>query len=851
MLRKRTGKKLIRIQTAIMAVFLVCLNIVIPVSECYASEFSEQIVLEDENLGELEQVVEEQVDDTLVDEALTDEVIAVDEALTDETNADVVVDELVIDEDEEIIVEMSQEIIPEMLSWQDNDELFEEYVNEVMFQQMGAEDILQQSEIADMESDKAGDSSLDFRGAVARYAAPAMSAKGFNLTELQSAMVDAFATFAGRVADGEVENTNLVISFVEPDGEENIQESNYMRVDCSGNVFYFEELGVNKEKAKRIIIDNYIVFQKVFDAAIYNNPYLFYWNDKTGGTSMVVKFGLLPDRIRIREITINFSVSPDYSSGEPDSRGRYYTTDLNKTAAAKEAVLEAKRVVAENAALSDYHKLCAYRDYIYSAVSYNYSALNADSYGAAWQLIYAFDKDPSTNVVCEGYAKAFKYLCDLTDFDDDNIYCALMGGYMSSGRTPAGHMWNILTMPDGKHYMVDLTNSDDGNTGSGYLFLKGYNGTGTDLNVPANCQNGYYRYASKYSNLKYYAFKKFEEYYAGSDIMQLSQTDYVYNHVHQYVNGYCAKCDSYYSSKIVLEGCSLKVGNTAVLSVYISDAGDWKANADNYLKLVYKNDETEVIKVSDIENIQQNGKDMLMFDCEFDMRQLADTVKIYFYDADNNGYYIDKGPEKGKQITYTVSVKDYASRLANTKCATEVKNCLQTILLYGGAVQKYTEYNTDVLASAGANGHIKTIEDTDMKRFANSNPVMIRYFGAHKAVTYKDIRMSFAGKTEMKVYLSLSQSADTFKCFVDGNETLINKDSHGYYAAISNVMPTNYSKLHTVTIKSKASGDSVLEIKVSPYNWVRMTLDGENGSNAALKATARYVYYLGRYGKNE
>lgn len=30
------------------------------------------------------------------------------------------------------------------------------------------------------------------------------------------------------------------------------------------------------------------------------------------------------------------------------------------------------------------------------------------------ELIWVFDGDSSTNVVCEGYAKAFQYLCDLS-----------------------------------------------------------------------------------------------------------------------------------------------------------------------------------------------------------------------------------------------------------------------------------------------------------------------------------------------------------------------------------------------------------------------------------------------------
>ena len=72
-----------------------------------------------------------------------------------------------------------------------------------------------------------------------------------------------------------------------------------------------------------------------------------------------------------------------------------------------------------------------------------------------------------TKVVCEGYSKAFKYLCDLSDFDGE-VYVELM-----SGTIPAGnHMWNAVRMPDGRCYLVDLTNSDGGDACNEKYFLK-------------------------------------------------------------------------------------------------------------------------------------------------------------------------------------------------------------------------------------------------------------------------------------------------------------------------------------------------------------------------------------------
>ena len=72
-------------------------------------------------------------------------------------------------------------------------------------------------------------------------------------------------------------------------------------------------------------------------------------------------------------------------------------------------------------------------------------------------------------MVCEGYAKAFQYLCDLSAFND--AVCYTVTGTMSGGTGAGSHMWNIVTL-EGENYLVDVTNSDSGSVGqNGGLFL--------------------------------------------------------------------------------------------------------------------------------------------------------------------------------------------------------------------------------------------------------------------------------------------------------------------------------------------------------------------------------------------
>ena len=99
-------------------------------------------------------------------------------------------------------------------------------------------------------------------------------------------------------------------------------------------------------------------------------------------------------------------------------------------------------------------------------------------YGDPWQMIHVFDNDPDTEVVCEGYSKAFQFLCDMTTFNRRKIESHLVTGLLGgSGATGAGaHMWNVVHMDDRNNYLVDVTNCDDGydgDAGSENLLLKG------------------------------------------------------------------------------------------------------------------------------------------------------------------------------------------------------------------------------------------------------------------------------------------------------------------------------------------------------------------------------------------
>ena len=205
-------------------------------------------------------------------------------------------------------------------------------------------------------------------------------------------------------------------------------------------------------------------------------PYELYWFDKTEGIGMSYGVSLSGEILTVKNLKLSMYISQAYAKiNEGGATYDPLTADTAKTSAAKRAAENATQVVAANTAKSDHEKLKAYLDYIKAAVSYNNEAANnnATPYGDPWQIIYVFDNNPFTNVVCEGYAKAFKYLCDLSSFSESDLFCSLVTGTMTVGTSAGPHMWNIVTV-GGRNYLVDVTNCDADTVGApDKLFLCG------------------------------------------------------------------------------------------------------------------------------------------------------------------------------------------------------------------------------------------------------------------------------------------------------------------------------------------------------------------------------------------
>ena len=304
-----------------------------------------------------------------------------------------------------------------------------------------------------------------------RTAKAALSGNG--LTGNDKKAYDALKAQIISVAEGTRSSTILTVSISDlglQDGTVYTAEQFGVQSLVKENGDLIDELNELIESARKVDWD------KVLDALLADCPYELYWYKKNESTHIE---GITPhcsgwtDELTVTwdpsEFEISFHVAAPYSAGD-------YQTDPTEVIRANKAISNAAAIVSSAKSKSDYEKLVFYIDEICKRVSYDKVAAQSgnESTSDPWQLISVFDNDSNTNVVCEGYSKSFKYLCDLTAFEND-ISCILVVGTLEAPSVTGPHMWNLVTMDDGKNYLVDVTHCDAGSGGDPtMMFLRGY-----------------------------------------------------------------------------------------------------------------------------------------------------------------------------------------------------------------------------------------------------------------------------------------------------------------------------------------------------------------------------------------
>ena len=270
----------------------------------------------------------------------------------------------------------------------------------------------------------------------------------------------------------------------------------------------------------------------IFNALLADCPYELYWFDQSNGWQNGIQGSSSNNSITVTQISFTLYVSPDYAETNADhtyNPERMDSSIPEKVAAAK---TKANSIVEKYAGKSDFEILDGYRQEICGMVDYNTEASQPDLpyYGDPWQLIDVFDGGPETTVACEGYARAFQYLCDLTEFDGDVACCTVTGIMDSTGDSAAGagrHMWNIVTL-DGANYLADITNCDEGCVGSpDLLFLAGSDGGDTNsINYEETEYDPDYSFDGISGNRVHYRYDEEMANLCDGEVLELSAAKY-------------------------------------------------------------------------------------------------------------------------------------------------------------------------------------------------------------------------------------------------------------------------------------------------------------------------------------
>ncbi|MCF0229229.1 MAG: leucine-rich repeat protein, partial [Parasporobacterium sp.] len=219
-----------------------------------------------------------------------------------------------------------------------------------------------------------------------------------------------------------------------------------------------------------------IDLSRVFWALYFDNSFELYWMDFGQNIHFLgvecIKNG---NEILISDNQVNCVIGVGVTYAAPDvlyvdGWPVYYIVDRKFIDQVNSVMVNAAAIVAKYSGCSDYEKITGYADEICALTDYDYDAASYGYTGdkQAQQLLNVFDGDPSTKVVCEGYAKAFQYLCELSSFSD-GVHSIMTLGSLNYQR----HAWNVVTMEDGRNYLVDVTWSDEGDICTGEYILKG------------------------------------------------------------------------------------------------------------------------------------------------------------------------------------------------------------------------------------------------------------------------------------------------------------------------------------------------------------------------------------------
>ena len=287
----------------------------------------------------------------------------------------------------------------------------------------------------------------------------------------------------------EIEGSNINISSISGSANESLQTSqDVTNTDVTINKYFYNQLFGNQkiiydkllENKENLKFGNYKIefsntfsdtlsnegadeqlgkdYQTAIEAFMHDNPELFYIDVN----KMLLN---IETTTKFLKTTYNVYISP--------ASGKTYLSDdfgnLDQIKIAINQIENIKNSIINSLTGTDYDKIMKIHDYLVDNIDYDSTYQATGTYSIYGALI-------GKKCVCEGYAKALKYLANQA-----GIKCEIMQGTgtNSSGQTES-HAWNCVKI-DGIWYEIDATWDDPIIVGNGYkanvykyrYFLKG------------------------------------------------------------------------------------------------------------------------------------------------------------------------------------------------------------------------------------------------------------------------------------------------------------------------------------------------------------------------------------------
>lgn len=585
-----------------------------------------------------------------------------------------------------------------------------------------------------------------------------------------------------------------------------------------GQMFTWEELGVTlsggavtaadtQKGAEALKAKVSVDYELVRDALMADFPYETYWTD--GGIAYgSFSYSYNQTGMKFSKDSIPVSLRVEYKFRGKDP----YTIDVTKTGVGQKAADKARSIVEAAGDQSDYGKLKYYLNEICDLVDYNDAAASSGSPSETddrgpWNLLYVFDGDPDTKVVCEGYAEAFQYLCELTTFSSAEIEIASVTGQMNGG----GHKWNLAHMEDGKNYLIDVTNCDEG--AAGYpdrLFLADC-ADYTDASHAFTVNGISYGYDADTREL-------FSE-----EELKLSDTDY---------SG---------KEKDAISLCANRLSLTGSIGVqyYIEMPEEVQQNPDTFVCFEVDGREQKKAASSGEKmtlTYPSTGQNVTVYEytCEVAASQMTSDIHASVVQAD---------AETTQLRTY--SVKQYAdNRLSQSGISDEEKALLQALENYGAYAQAYFNRNTDKPANAGlSDTDVSSIAAGDIQSYVKTTA------GSMPGLSYYGSSLVLRSQTLLRHYFRLEDGHDIGE-YTFRNETsgvLLQPVKTGsknlFYVEISDRKANELNTAYTVSVQQNAEGTSDWKLSYSAMSYAYDTLKGEGEPESLQNLMRALVIY--------